>query len=593
MAESERMYDVAIIGGGPGGSTCGTLIRKYDPSVRVLILEKERFPRDHIGESQLPPIGGILHEMGAWDKIEAAGFPVKLGATYTWGRTVDPWVFSFIPVEEIGMEPRPGRYDGWRRKVAFQVDRALYDDILLNHAAEMGCEVRQGTRVAKVHHTNGRVTGLELESGERIEARWYVDASGNAAILRRSLGVQVNAPTLLRNVAFWEYWSAPGLNEPIFEGGATRVHIRSVPWGWLWYIALSMDRTSVGLVCPAEYYKSCGKRPEDLYHESIRAEKSIAGFLARATPRGRVDSTTDWSYIAERTSGDNWFLCGECLGFADPILAAGLTLTHTCARHLAFTLLELIRGSHDPNWLREQYHEIQCRRVVQHMKFAEYWYSANGQFSDIQENCSKIARESGLKLNPAEAFRWLSNGGIDDHLGQFALGGHDLASFRQVQMRFRHERDQDIRYTIDGKNVFKLNLLGAERTELSEPHEGRIVRIPAYRRGGHTLPIVGGYGIAIEALKRTSDGHRFVEAARDLIASRYQGDAAEFAYTHVIQCLEVMASNGWVACSLRKGRPTLNVASPREGRLIYTAKTAKESMASAGDDAPAAAGGRP
>ena len=77
-------YDVAIIGGGPAGSTLGTLLRKYDGDLSVLILERERFPREHVGESQLPPISAILDEMGCWDKIEAANFPVKIGATYRW-----------------------------------------------------------------------------------------------------------------------------------------------------------------------------------------------------------------------------------------------------------------------------------------------------------------------------------------------------------------------------------------------------------------------------------------------------------------------------------------------------------------------------
>src|SRR4051812_18370653 len=78
--------DVAIIGGGPAGSTAATLLKKYNPSLRVSIFERETFPRDHIGESLLPPISAILDEMGCWDKIEAADFPIKLGATYRWGK---------------------------------------------------------------------------------------------------------------------------------------------------------------------------------------------------------------------------------------------------------------------------------------------------------------------------------------------------------------------------------------------------------------------------------------------------------------------------------------------------------------------------
>ena len=85
--------DVIVIGGGPGGSTAATLIRKYAPELSVLVLEREKFPRDHIGESQLPGVCFVLHEMGVWDDVERAGFPIKIGATFKWGNTDDLWDF--------------------------------------------------------------------------------------------------------------------------------------------------------------------------------------------------------------------------------------------------------------------------------------------------------------------------------------------------------------------------------------------------------------------------------------------------------------------------------------------------------------------
>ena len=130
-------YDVAIVGGGPAGTTVGTLLRRHNPALRVLILEKEKFPRDHIGESQLPAINGVLVEMGVWDKVEAANFPVKIGASYTWGRDNERWDFEFYPVENWAREERPVRFEGQRKYTAFQVDRAIYDEILLRHAEEV------------------------------------------------------------------------------------------------------------------------------------------------------------------------------------------------------------------------------------------------------------------------------------------------------------------------------------------------------------------------------------------------------------------------------------------------------------------------
>src|SRR5277367_4166086 len=96
-----EQFDVAIIGGGPAGSTVGCLLKKYDPKLRVVIFEREVFPRDHIGESLLPPISAILSEMGCWDAIEAANFPIKIGATYRWGKQPELWDFDFIPREQF------------------------------------------------------------------------------------------------------------------------------------------------------------------------------------------------------------------------------------------------------------------------------------------------------------------------------------------------------------------------------------------------------------------------------------------------------------------------------------------------------------
>lgn len=568
-------YDVVVIGGGPGGATLGTLLRKYSPKLRVLILERERFPRDHVGESQLPPIGRVLHEMGAWDKVEAAGFPVKLGATYTWGKTTEPWVFGFIPASEIKDTPRPAKYEGWRTRVAMQVDRAIYDDILLKHAGSMGCEVRQGVRVAKVHQeaTSGlpRITGIETSEGERITARYYVDASGNAAVIRRQLGVEVDAPSLLRNVAFWDYWERPGLNKALLSSNTVRIQIRSLPYGWLWYIALSDDRTSVGLVCNAEYYKSSGKRPEEIYRESLGAEATVDALLRGATSRNKVESTTDWSYVAQHAYGPNWFLCGECLGFADPILSAGLTLTHTCAEHLACTILELERGEKDPAWLREQYEIVQTRRVRQHIRFAEYWYSGNGLFKNILDNCSKIAQAAGLTLSPDAAFRWLSHGGIDDHLGQFAIGGLGLSGLKAVQHRFAHETDEAVTCMIDGATHFKLKLEGATKAIMAAPQMGRVLKIDVLERGGMRLPLVGHYQTLREVLSRESSTERVVAALKQALAAKYPAERhLGPVLSQAMQALEAMTTQGWVECERRPGGTAIRMSVPEEGEVTYS-----------------------
>lgn len=195
--------DVAIVGGGPAGATAATLLRKYAPDLRVVVLERDRFPRDQIGESQLPSISPILHEMDVWGAVEHAGFPIKIGASYTWGSNRERWDFDFFPVERWQDEPRPARFEGQRTFTAFQVDRARYDKILLDHAATMGARVVQGIGVSRVDASDDRITGLILENDDRLTAQHYIDASGVVGLFRRAFKIGSQAPQELRNIAIW------------------------------------------------------------------------------------------------------------------------------------------------------------------------------------------------------------------------------------------------------------------------------------------------------------------------------------------------------------------------------------------------------
>jgi flavin-dependent dehydrogenase/uncharacterized protein YjhX (UPF0386 family) len=558
-------FDVAIVGGGPGGSTLGGLIKKYRPEWSVQIVEREKFPREHIGESQLPHIGPVLDELGVWDKVEAAAFPVKIGATFRWGKEPELWDFNFIPPRDFLGLRRPAPFEGVRRMTAFQVDRAIYDDILLRHAEELGCRVLEETSVREVAKTGDQIEALHLSDGQSVAARWYVDASGNAGVLRKAMGVEIDCPTELKNVAFWDYWENTAWADTIGVGG-TRIQVMSVSFGWLWFIPLGPTRTSLGLVCPASHYKQAGKTPEELYVTALAESERISELIRGGTRTGEVRSRKDWSYVAQRQSGENWFLVGEAAGFADPILSAGLTLTHVGARELAYTLFALSETAHDPQWLTEQYGENQRRRVRQHMRFAEFWYAANGQFTDLKEYCQLIARESGLALSAKQAWAWLAQGGFaNDVIGQAGIGGYSLSGMNQVTQRFL---DEDLHWHANDRNVFKLNLAGAERQRIAKYELGRIIAVDCFVRDGKRMPVVGFYELLLECLKRTSDIQSIVAMIGATVQKQIHPAEQKVIVLHAMQVLEVMVAEGWVEASLDPSRPRLSLTSPRVGELI-------------------------
>jgi flavin-dependent dehydrogenase len=562
--------DVAIIGGGPAGATVATLLRKYNSSLKVVVLEREGFPRDHVGESMLPAICPILHEMGVWDKVEAANFPIKVGATYRWGSTQDLWHFEFLVGRLFVDEARPAKFEGQRRETAFQVDRAVYDKILLDHARDVGVDVYERTRVEDVLVEGDRVVGLKIAptdtSGEAtlLVARYYIDGSGASALLRRKIGVEIQSPTNLRNIAVWDYWQDARWAVNIGTGG-TRIQIMSLSWGWLWFIPVSESRTSVGLIMPAQTYKERGKSPEELYLEAVKSEPRISELLANAHREEKLSTTNDWSYVANRLAGENWFLVGDACGFADPILSAGMTLAHTGARRVAYTILDLERGIHEAQWLRDEYDRQHRSQIGHHIRFADFWYSSNGCFTDLKDNCSAIAKHAGLSLNPEEAFRWLSTGGFaTEDYSNARAGTYRLAAIKNFTEILT---DDEFAWSISKKNEFRLNLAGAKQTEVSVLKDGEIQSVPCYRRGANLLPMHGMYRAVFTALNRERDATRIAQMIMHALVGS-ENSQLQSAMTSAYEILEAMIIEGWITAKYNKNRPLLNVTPPKNDATL-------------------------
>ncbi len=543
---AELNFDVAVVGGGPGGSTFASILRKYAPQMSVAIFEREEFPRDHVGESQLPPISRILDEIGVWDKVEAANFPIKLGATYKWGKTKDLWDFEFYPAEKFIDEQRPSKFEGQRRWTAFQVDRAEYDKILLDHAKELGSQVFQPSRVLKVNHENDQITSLDLENGDTVTAKWYIDASGHVGLLRRSLGVEAPPSTLLQNVAFWDYWQNTDWAVSIGVGG-TRVQVLSLGYGWIWFIPLGPTRTSIGLVIPADYYKKSGKSPEELYQQALKDEPLLQQLIQNASSEGKFSTTKDWSFCADRAVGKNWFLIGEACGFADPILAAGLTLTQVSAREAAISIIEIERKSHEEGWVKNEYETRQLSRIKSHIRFAEYWYTANSQFKDLQGFTSEIAKDSNLDLSPQKAWQWLAQGGFVDPDGQLGIAG-----FGTEQILKLGDFLQEVGTTpvVKTCNVYKLNLDGAEWRPAARYGAGTITQGGAYYRGDRVLPLVDVLAEVVKFLTATDNLPTLIEYIKGSM-TRHKDN--KFYLNEIIgripHAIEAMVADGWIEAS--------------------------------------------
>ncbi len=558
--------DVAIVGGGPAGTTVGCLLKKYNPALSVVIIEREKFPRDHVGESHLPAISRVLAEMGVWEYIEEADFPVKIGATFKWGARNDFWDTDFLQGKDFVDEPRPAKYIGQRMKTAFQVDRSIYDKILLDHARRLGCQVFEETKVVNVQHEAERILGLGLVSEDpavqaivgadgKIVAHHYVDCSGDAGVMRRALDIGIESPTALRNIAIWKYWQNAEWAVTIGIGG-TRIQIMSLGWGWLWFIPITPTRTSVGLVVPASYYKASGKTTEQIYQDAVTEEPLISRLLANATPEPEIFATRDWSFFCDRMAGENWFLAGDACGFADPILSAGMTLAHASARKVAYTILELERKQLDPDWIKREYSEVHRDQIRHHVQFADFWYSSNKGFTDLKDYCAEIAETAGLTLKPEAAFQWLATGG-------FAIEEPGIAAaltyrFGGLKSLAENLGDAPSPWELSKTNVWTFDPEGVTEGVFPSYKDGRIMPIPCLKRGAKILPVVDVFEHVLNAMSRSTDSVTILEDCVNEMM-RTDGISLEEAPLFAIEAIESMLLEGWITAEAVPDRPFVKV----------------------------------
>jgi FADH2-dependent halogenase len=299
-------HDVIIIGGGPAGSTTATLLAKK--GFDVLLLERERFPRFQIGESLLPFNNDVFQRLGILDQLEKGDFVPKYGAEFVTGDGARGYTFRFD-------ENLPAPHDR-----AFQVTRAKFDELLMKTANEAGVVVRQETNVVNVDLSDPKRATVTTASGETLEARFIVDASGHAAFLGQRLGGRTQIEQLKSVATFAHYRNVP--RPPGREAGNIVVVV--LRDAWFWMIPITNEIMSVGLVASSEHVKSCGLRPEELLERTIRATPYAAQRMKDAERVSDVRTRKDFSYAMAKIVGGNFACVGDAAGFLDPIFSTGV-----------------------------------------------------------------------------------------------------------------------------------------------------------------------------------------------------------------------------------------------------------------------------
>lgn len=316
-------YDAIIIGGGPGGSTAGSALAKAGK--KVLILERETFPRFHVGESLIPYGNDVLKEIGAWEKMKQFGFMEKLGAEFVLGNSKASIRIQF------------GRYLKSGYAQTFQVERAKFDHLLLEHAGSLGCEIWQRTKVKIADITDSGVTVTCEKDGETrtVSARWILDASGRDAFLGKQMKLPKTDLGLPKKFATFGHFKDVLRNEAPDHGHITIVRL---PFGWFWMIPLDAEKTSIGLVQTLEYFKSTGMSPGECFEHVVATSSELQRRMANAERVSDYSFAGDYTYRHLQNAGPRWLLIGDAAGFIDPIFSSGVMLAirsgHAAAKEI-------------------------------------------------------------------------------------------------------------------------------------------------------------------------------------------------------------------------------------------------------------------
>jgi flavin-dependent dehydrogenase len=360
MPENEALYDVAILGGGPAGATAAALLARE--GFRVIVFEKERFPRFKIGESLLPQSLTAFDRLGLRERLDRDAFR-KHGGEIATGCGTRRSAFYFAEGFPL------------RHPYSYQVERATFDTMMLNHAAAAGAEIHQECAVDSIDFSADSAT-ISTSIGTR-RARYVIDCSGRNSILGAKFSLKTSYPHLQK---FSVYAHFEGVQRDLGRDGTLTRLVRDGR-RWFWLIPLDDHRTSVGLVTDISAFRAAKLSPEAAFQQAIAESPLMAERLASARAITPYHAVSDYSYRNSRFTGPRWLLVGDAAGFIDPIFSTGVFL----AIHSAEMAADAVAASLRRPWLRPLRFAWYSRRLGhtmnRYLRFVSAWYTE--EFMDL------------------------------------------------------------------------------------------------------------------------------------------------------------------------------------------------------------------
>jgi flavin-dependent dehydrogenase len=367
----QHEFDVIIIGAGPAGSTAAALLA--GKGRRVLVCEKDKFPRYHIGESMMPFCWFTLSRLGVLGEMDRIAYTKKYSVQFVTqdGRQSQPFYFF-------------QHYDH-PSSTTWQVERADFDLMLLNNARAKGADVRELTAVTRLLKTDeGRVIGVEALDSQRVKQEFFapvtIDCSGREQVATAREGWRIKDP-MLNKLAIWTYYRGAKRDPGIDEGNTTVAYIPER--GWFWYIPLKGDIVSVGIVAEKDYLFSETKDPAAIFAREIERNEWIKDHLSIGSQFGEYWVTSEFSYRAKHCAADGLVLAGDAFAFLDPVFSSGVFLALKSGE-LAADAVDAALAAGDTSGARfAEYGEQLCRGIENMRKLVYAFYDTRFSFGRV------------------------------------------------------------------------------------------------------------------------------------------------------------------------------------------------------------------
>lgn len=412
--QKTNKYDVIVIGGGPAGCTAAALLA--EKGWRVLLLEKERFPRYRIGESMIPFCYFPLQRLGLLDKMRNSHFTKKYSVQFasTNGNVSQPFYFF-------------QHYDH-PSSMTWQVVRSEFDQMMLDNARDKGATVYQGMKVRDFLREGDAVTGViardEDDRSHEFTAPITIDATGRESLAVVRNNWRVPDPEL-RKVAIWTYYRGAKRDPGLDEGATTVAYVPEK--GWFWYLPLPEDVVSVGIVADKEYLYRETRDPETIFQREVKNNPWVEEHLAPGKREGDYRVTGDYSYRSKYCAQDGLVLIGDAFAFLDPVFSSGILLALLSGELAADAVDQALAAADTSAAQFSEYSEKMCTAIEAMRKLVYAFYDQTFNFRELFEKYPQARSEVTDVL-------------IGNLFKDFSQLFQQLAEFANVPEDLRHGR---------------------------------------------------------------------------------------------------------------------------------------------------------